>query len=111
LDRAGRILATNPAWDGFARQNGREDPRSFAVGTNYLALCRDAAEQGDDDARAALTGIEAVLRGSIPTFTMAYLTHAPDAQRWFELSATALTGVRGGAVVSHTDITERKRAE
>src|SRR5262249_57355545 len=36
---------------------------------------------------------------------------SPPSGRWLAMVAVPLTGAEGGAVVSHTEITERKRAE
>src|SRR5262245_66399256 len=40
-----------------------------------------------------------------------YPCHSPDEKRWFLMSATPVLGERGGAVVAHTNITERKRVQ
>jgi PAS domain S-box-containing protein len=40
-----------------------------------------------------------------------YPCHSPDEKRWFLMSVTPLMGERSGAVISHTNITERKQIE
>lgn len=42
---------------------------------------------------------------------MEYPCHAPDRRRWFLMSVRPLGSPEGGAVVSHIEITERKRTE
>jgi PAS domain S-box-containing protein len=108
LDEEGNIIAVNDAWKRFAYEN---DGAAVAdsVGVNYLHVCRDAP--GSNGGSAALNGIQGVLNGTRHTFELEYPCHSPHEKRWFLMSVTPLLGERGGAVVTHTDITERKRAE
>ncbi|HEV3468820.1 MAG TPA: PAS domain S-box protein [Pyrinomonadaceae bacterium] len=110
LDREGRVVAVNEAWRRFAAENGGAAPRTD-VGSNYLQVCRAAAAGGAEGAREILEGVRAVLAGGRAGFSAEYACHSPAQQRWFMLSATPLPGGRGGAVVSHIDITDRKRAD
>ena len=109
LDREGHIIAVNEAWKRFAYEN---DGAAVAdcVGVNYLQVCRDAQESGDGG-WAALNGIQAVLDGTLHNFVLEYPCHSPSEKRWFLMSVTPLPGERGGAVVTHTDITIRKQIE
>ena len=52
-----------------------------------------------------------MLDGARANFTIEYPCHSPNEKRWFLMSVTPLGGERGGAVVTHTDITARKQAE
>ncbi len=70
-----------------------------------------AANAGDGLAAEALTGIRAVLQGDLPAFSQEYPCHSPTKQRWFHMRVGKLIGERMGVVISHTDITERKKAE
>jgi PAS domain S-box-containing protein len=81
------------------------------VGVNYLDACRRAQEQGNSEAGTTLKGIQAVLDGARPNFTIEYPCHSPSEKRWFMMSVTPLLGGRGGAVVAHTNITKRKQVE
>jgi PAS domain-containing protein len=110
LDRDGKIIAVNDPWKRFARENGGA-AIADSVGINYLDVCRRALERGDDDAGAAMDGIQAVLGGERPVFTVEYPCHSPDEKRWFLMLATPLLGAGGGAVIAHTDITQRKQVE
>lgn len=108
LDTQGVIIAVNNAWRQFSKENGGQD----VLGFNYLNVCRNAFNQPDgDQANDAQTGIAAVLAGELETFHLEYPCHAPDQQRWFYMNVSPLQGSRRGAVVSHEDITERKKAE
>lgn len=108
LDATGTIIETNDAWDRFDDRLGGGD--RAGVGANYLDVTRRAAAEGDPYAVAALEGIETVLREERERFTLEYPCHGPDEERWFLLSATPFRNAGPGAVVSHLDVTDRKRA-
>ena len=112
LDENGVITLVNRAWEEFARQNGADWPlEGVGLGTNYLQTCRQAHEAGAGDAGPIYEGLRAVINGEIDQFSLEYPCHSPTAERWFLLTATPFTGERCGAVVSHSNITERRRAE
>ena len=111
LDREGRIVAVNDAWRRFSAENGGAAPATD-VGVNYLEVCGAEAEgSGADGAADILEGVRAVLEGRRGSFEAEYPCHSPEEERWFMLTATPLPSGRGGAVVSHIVITDRKRAE
>jgi PAS domain S-box-containing protein len=108
LDDRGRILATNHAWERFARDNGGID---VGVGANYIDVCA-AAAPGDEDATTVLEGLRAILAGTIDGLRVVYPCHGPGQERWFALRATRR--VSSGAtrvVVKHQDVTAHRRAE
>jgi PAS domain S-box-containing protein len=108
LDRQGRIIAVNASWVRFACENGdASGGRATGVGVDYLAVVRDAQGPSTEGAAAALAGIQDVLSGRLPDFTLEYPCHSPDRQRWFMLHATPLARADGGAVLTHIDITAR----
>jgi signal transduction histidine kinase len=109
LDREGRIIAVNESWTRFARSGMARDAE-VGVGVCYLEVCRQAARQGAKHAGDALAGIRAVLDGSRAGFSIEYACDAPAA-RWIATTVVPLSRPGGGAVVSHTDVTERKRVE
>jgi len=111
LDRTGRIIAVNERWTTLAHDQHEIVTGDVSVGANYLELCLMASMQGAPHAGAARAGIEAVLGRSRSMFTIEYETDGPAGERWAVLSAVPLSGADGGAVVTHTDITERRRAE
>src|SRR5262245_30527781 len=59
----------------------------------------------------AVAGIEAVLVGARQGFTQEYPCKTAAGERWYAMSVVPLNRPDGGAVVSHTEVTERKRAE
>ena len=114
LDRDGTILAVNAAWSRFAIENSVTagvPAAGTAPGVNYLHVCHSA--HGDDEATAheACAGIADVLAGTRTSFRLEYACHAPGRKRWFELVVSPLHTAAGGAVIVHTDISERLRAE
>lgn len=109
LDRDGQIVAVNDAWRRFADANGGAGG-VVGVGANYLKVCGRATDD-DGESRRILRGIESVLEGSREDFQVEYPCHSLDEERWFLLHVSPLRHGRGGAVVSHINITERKRAE
>ena len=114
LDRHGVITDTNLAWTRFAETNAAGDGMASAgtgVGTDYLAVCRASGAAGCDEAKDAGAGIAAVLAGERELFTLEYPCHSPSALRWFQMVVTPLRTAAGGAVVVHSDITERRRAD
>jgi len=111
IDREGTIVLVNEAWLDFACNNGLTELASVLPGSRYLHLCQQCAEAGSEDARAALEGIRTVLEGKSARFTMEYECSSPEEQRWFSLSVVPLLRPEGGAVIAHTDITRRKKAE
>src|SRR5262245_52305618 len=110
LDRAGNIIAVNEAWKRFAYENNGA-ALAEAVGMNYLGACLRSLEHGDEDARKALNGIQEVLNNTRQDFQIEYACHSPSQKRWFLMSVTPLVGERGGAVVTHTEISGRKQVE
>jgi diguanylate cyclase (GGDEF)-like protein/PAS domain S-box-containing protein len=111
LDETGTIVAINKAWRDFARANGAPAAR-VCEGANYLAVCDAAAAAGAAEARAFAAGIRAVLNGERDAFTTEYPCHAPGEERWF-VGRVSRFGGDGPkrVVVSHDNITGRKRAE
>lgn len=110
IDPQGVVLAVNHRWERFARENGQGSV-ALAVGANYLDTCRRAASDGDPDARRALDGLEAVLRGDRPEFVMEYPCHGHDQERWFMMHASCANCAPAGLVISHTDITAHIQTE
>lgn len=107
LDSEGEIIAINEGWQRFAVASGAEIEK-VAVGINYLDTCRRA---GDEDGYRIADGILAVLAGERDKFTDEYLCPFPSGPHWFQMTVTPLRSAKGGVVVSHTDITERRLTE
>ena len=104
LDRDGRIIATNEGGMGANRDTTR-------VGDSYLDLWAAGERKGEATAISALKGVRNVLDGTNTNFSMEYSTHTPDSDSWWLMRAVPLKRQAGGAVVTHTDVTEAHRAE
>jgi PAS domain S-box-containing protein len=111
LDAQGVITMVNAAWHRFAAENaaapGGIDQR-LGEGANYLANCTDSIDANGDN---IATQISRVLSGELPRYTVEYACHGPTVERWFLMNVTPLRTAGGGAVIVHSDVTERCRAE
>ncbi len=115
VDHHGVILAVNQHWQKFSEENGLEPGQpapQTGVGTPYLAACQSTAEPELTEAMNARNGIQAVLDGKLSRFQQEYPCHSPQVQRWFTMTVTPMKQEQGiGAVITHTDMTERKQLE
>lgn len=111
VDATGEIVLTNKAYRDFAECNGIPAVL-VSEKVNYLTVCDSAQGNDSEYAHACAQGLRDVLAGRLPSFGMEYPCHSLHEQRWFRLSAT-LSSVedRRLAVVTHQDVTERKKAE
>ncbi|MCK0469915.1 PP2C family protein-serine/threonine phosphatase [Halalkalibacter sp. APA_J-10(15)] len=105
IDQDGWIVATNEEWDRFCLINGgRMD--DCGVGSQYLEV------SGKD----VQLGVMSVLQGRKKVFRYEYPCHSPNEMRWFAMVVTPLKQAPDqlhmeGAVITHTNITDRKRLE
>jgi diguanylate cyclase (GGDEF)-like protein/PAS domain S-box-containing protein len=111
LDETGCIVAVNQQWRLFGSENGHLE-EDYRVGKNYLALCERGRKDNDQNAAALADAIRTVLSGEQATVAQIYPFHSPERERWFQVNVTPLhTTVSRGAVVMHTDITDRITSE
>jgi transcriptional regulator with GAF, ATPase, and Fis domain len=111
LDRQGNILDVNESWMRFARENDAASQTPIGRGVNYLEVCRRSSETGDAAAQAALEGIRSVLEGTRETFVLEYPCESPGKVRWFIMRVIPFSGLKGGAILSHIDVSEQKMAQ
>ncbi len=108
IDSRGIVVAvTDPKVD-LAVGNRLLEPQ---IGTNYFEVCRGRTGNGAPDVTATLDGMQAVFDGKRDYFELEYAVHSATKQLWLLMSVTPLKGPEGGIVISHLDITERKRHE
>ncbi len=110
IDASGKIVMVNRAWRDVGRADGLSDAPGF-LGVNYLDVCRAAGYEGLTDALSSYQGIRNVLDGTSSAFSYEYRCSTPQGERWFLMNVTPFAGERGGAVILHMDITERKLQE
>jgi hypothetical protein len=84
LDPQGIIMEVNRAWRRFAQQNNADENVSFQ-GVNYVDITTQAAEQGDEFARQALTGLLDIIATGRKKFVLTYPCHSPHERRWFKM--------------------------
>ena len=110
LDSEGTIVAATKRSNEFAA-TARINPLDLHVGENYFELCRATVKAGDINAAVALAGVHAICAGKRDYFELEYVCESGTDQRWFLMAVTPLKSSDGGVVISHHDITERKRHE
>ena len=114
IDQDGVIVRVNESWRRFSLENSSEPGKPAPhtdIGTNYLHVCRVSSGNSAEESKAAYQGIESVLKGRATSFCMVYPCHSADQQRWFNMQVSPLGGHKRGAVIVHTNITERMRME
>jgi len=82
IDRDGLIVAVNRAWKKFGAENASQ-PCHSDIGTNYVAICKNARGLGAVEADDFAKGVRAVLEGETDLFQMEYPCHSPAKSRWF----------------------------
>lgn len=107
-DEHGVILAVNRAWRRFGEENSSGQSVT-AVGTNYF--CQKASGPGGDEADGFAQGVRSILERHSKLFELEYPCHSPTEVRWFLGRVTPLLTGRGGAVISHMNITARRLME
>jgi two-component system, chemotaxis family, CheB/CheR fusion protein len=110
IDHSGTITLVNRAWREFALQNGAHDDARTGVGANYLEVC-DAGKPNDEQLTLVRSQLRELLQGTRSELQIEYPCHSPSEERWFLMQAKAVQSELGGFVVSHTNITARKRLE
>jgi PAS domain S-box-containing protein len=111
LDPQGTIIAVNEAWRLFDSKTGAIDCR-LVVGQNYFAETTVAPGDRSTELPNAADGIREVLSGRTPQYVAEYPRHLASGLRWFRMMVSPLRGdTISGAMVMHTDITERKNSE
>ena len=108
LDSSGVIVAATARGPEFVAINGinTEDLR---VGDDYLAMCKALAQTGDQNVAVALEGIQAVYDARTQFFELEYAYESGSDGRWFLMTVTPLRKTGHGVLISHEDITQRKR--
>ena len=110
LDRNGRIVQTNSAWDTYVRNNGV--PGHYCeAGAEYVDALTAMMGGVQNTVDTALAGIADVISGSTSGFTMEYSCRAANETHWFILKVTPVGAGLGRVVVSHQDVTMLRASE
>ena len=112
IDPHGNLRAVNHKWTEMLRESEGHDYPLVHVGDN-LFKSFGAPEHGERHSRSeeVVNGIRALLDGRRERFVFEHGRQTTYGERWWVLLATRLRGPEGGAVLTFTDITERRRAE
>ncbi|CAA9584174.1 MAG: diguanylate cyclase/phosphodiesterase (GGDEF & EAL domains) with PAS/PAC sensor(s) [uncultured Truepera sp.] len=102
----GTVSLVNEAWRRFGRENGG-CPEHIGVASNYFEVCQRATGSARSEARAALHGMQAVMGGALPQFSLEYACKTPTELLWFKVTVTPLFS--GSVIVSHANVSEQKR--
>lgn len=111
VDRAGVTIRVNETWTWLNRSFGHALVPDLLVGVSYLEACQRAAERGVQEAQPALVGIRAVLERTRAGFSLEYSGPGLDQAGWWEMLVVPLDRPEGGAVITHRDVSDRKRGE
>jgi two-component system, LuxR family, sensor kinase FixL len=111
LDREGRVVAINAAWRRFSESEHEHAGAVIGVGATAARLCEHALPAGSVFAAEVKGGIESVIDGKSPEFSLEYARPSSAGERWFAMVVLPLNRDEGGALVSLTDVTERRRVE
>ena len=110
LDHNGDIVLVNDAWTRFANENGGHC--AAFIGVNYVSVCEQSvAVEHEVSAKEAFELLQALMSGSIASFSLEYPCNSPTEERWFCLRATRASGPENVFVLSHENITARKKVE
>ena len=111
VDSRGVIIEINDSWRHAVDCAPSSRFDRVLAGENYLQCCARAAEQGDRTATDHLTALRAVLNGAQDRRLIECREAGAGDPGWFEVSFERLRRAEGGAVITRTDVTARKRAE
>ncbi len=110
LNGDGIIEITNASWDKMNAEI-QGDLRLAGRGANYLKACEDEGGKEHEAAMDALEGLRSVLEGRSTYFSMEYPVQVNSKKQWFLMATTPLHPPQTGVLVSHTNITERRKIE
>ena len=111
LDSRGAVIEINDSWRHAVDAAPASRFDRVLAGENYLQSCARAAELGDRNAADHLAALRAVLSGPADHRQLECRETGAEDARWVEVSFERLRRSEGGAVITRTDVTSRKRAE
>ncbi len=112
LDRTGKILQVNEPWRGAGVGVAEGFFARTSVGDDYIACWELCFPQAGDSSGLLGRRVREVLAGETTQAALEWRISGHDLEaRWLEIRCDVLQWPEGGAVLSHVDITERKRAE
>jgi PAS domain S-box-containing protein len=111
LDENYKIVTVNDSWKKFSLDNNLGMP-NYGVGYNYLAFCERAMGMSAADGARIAKGIKNVVKGKRSTYCLEYPWISKNEMRWYQVMVAPIENNNyKGAVVIHTNITDRKQVE
>ena len=111
VDSRGAVIEINDSWRHAVDAAPASRFDRVLAGDNYLQCCARAAEEGARAAAEHLAALRAVLNGSADHRLLDCRESGEGEAGWIEVSFERLRRSEGGAVITRTDVTARKRAE
>ena len=111
VDKSGKILAVNKAWDDFSKNNNEQNLARTSVGSNYFEVCKEAMAEGDVISQKVFDGLMAILNQEKSHFDIEYPCHSNTEKRWFTMHAEPFGSELDKLVISHNNITPLKIAD
>jgi diguanylate cyclase (GGDEF)-like protein/PAS domain S-box-containing protein len=113
LDRSGKIIQANLAWQAYAQETGcaQGDATLGAQYLDILACLTGTNHDASDMANAVREGLAQVTSGVVASFQIKSPIFVPVKQHWFSMKVTAVGDSDERVVVSHEDVTLLKQAE
>jgi signal transduction histidine kinase/FixJ family two-component response regulator len=112
LDETGKIVSVSQPTEHFLRQRGGGYWLArLAKDANYLSLCRTLRDSAGEGARRVITQVNDLLRGRVAEFAEEFAVPTDDAKSWFAVTGSPLKTRFGWVVLTHIDITEKRRLE
>jgi C4-dicarboxylate-specific signal transduction histidine kinase len=111
VDSRGAVIEINDSWRHAVDAAPASRFDRVLAGENYLQCCARAAELGDRTAIDHLAALRSVLNGTENRRLLECREVDEGDSSWFEVSFERLRRMEGGAVITRTEVTARKRAE
>ena len=109
IDVQGTIVMVNEAWRQFSCKHSNRGEAKTGVSANYFEVCRNTTGEARSEAYATLKGLQAVADGTLPEFSLEYTCWTPTGVLWFSVAARPLGSPDVGVIVSHADISQKKK--
>ncbi len=106
LDAESTVLSSNLDAPQFQKKPScpLQDVQS---GQSYLTVCEQEVASGNHVATEILAGLQNVMLGRRPTYTLEYACQGSARPIWFFISITPLVDGSGGAVIAFSDVSDR----
>ncbi len=111
VDLTGRILRGNRAWNSLCDKIAARTPEANPVDRYYLDTWLAWTAPATEDNAALTDAVNSVLAQETELAAVEYRYRADGVERWIEIHIATLNRREGGAVITHLDVTARKKAE